>query len=67
MSRVEIEALPAQDVIVMANANRCTVHPKHLLVNQGRVEELFGDLYRCACGESRLANTDEARARGERQ
>lgn len=51
------------DSYVMANANRCTVHPQHVMVNQGRDETLYADVYRCDCGESRFGNTDENRAR----
>lgn len=46
----------------MANANRCTVHPQHVMVNQGRSEQLYADVYLCACGERRLANADASPA-----
>jgi hypothetical protein len=51
------------DSYVMANANRCTVHPQHVMVNRGRVDALFADVYQCDCGERRIGNTDESRAR----
>lgn len=51
------------DSYVMANANRCTVYPQHVMVNRGRSEVLFADVYRCECGEWRIGNTDENRAR----
>lgn len=51
------------DSYVMANANRCTVHPQHVMVNQGRNEAMYADVYRCDCGEHRIGNTDENRAR----
>lgn len=47
---------------VMANARPCTVHPQHIMVNQGRREELCADLFECACGERAIGNTDEPRA-----
>lgn len=51
------------ETIIMANGNRCTVYPQHLMVNTGRSEALCGDLYRCACGESSLNHKDEGKAR----
>lgn len=48
---------------IMASADRCTIHPQHVMVNQGRSEMLYGDLYRCDCGKTTLANTDEPRLR----
>jgi hypothetical protein len=51
------------DSYAMANANRCTSFPQHIMVNQGRVEELFADVYRCDCGQSALGNSDESKRR----
>jgi hypothetical protein len=52
---------PTDDWHIMANANRCTVNPQHVMVNQGRNESLYGDVYHCECGEWALGNTDEQR------
>jgi hypothetical protein len=51
------------DQYIMANANRCTVHPQHVMVSKGRMDALYADVYRCDCGESRMGNTDESRRR----
>lgn len=51
------------DSYVMGSANRCTVHPQHVMVNRGRSDAHFADIYRCDCGEQRIGNTDENRAR----
>lgn len=48
---------------LMANANRCTVWPTHVMVNQGRFEPMFSDRFECACGESAYWNRDEGKAR----
>lgn len=53
-------------VYTMANANRCTVHPQHQMVNQGRDEAQYADVFLCACGERTIGNTDERRARAGR-
>ncbi len=51
------------DQYIMTNANRCTVHPQHIMINRGREEKFFADIYRCNCGEWRIGNTDETKSR----
>lgn len=51
------------DSYVVANSRRCTVHPQHVMVNQGRSDAHAADLFECACGETAIGNTDEALAR----
>jgi hypothetical protein len=51
------------DTQIMASADRCTVHPQHVLVNEGRDESLYGDVWRCVCGKWELNGTDEFKAR----
>lgn len=46
---------------VVATADRCTVHPQHVMINQGRREHLYADLYQCGCGRRELGNRDEPR------
>lgn len=59
----EVEARSQADSYVMANANPCTVHPQHVMVNQGRREDLEADLFACACGETAIGNLDEGTVR----
>lgn len=47
----------------MASADRCTVHPQHVMENEGHSEILMADVFRCACGKWDLGNTDESKAR----
>lgn len=47
---------------LMANANRCTTGPQHVMVSQGRREQLHADLFVCTCGEREIGNTDEGKA-----
>lgn len=54
------------DQYTMASAGRCTVHPQHIMVNQGRSEQHYADTYWCSCGKRALGNGDEARARAAR-
>lgn len=51
------------ETYVMANANMCTVHPQHVMVDQGYSLPHFADVFRCACGETRIEHTDEWMAR----
>lgn len=51
------------DSYVMVNARCSPVHPAHVMVNQGRSEQHYADVYRCDCGEQALGNTDELKHR----
>ncbi len=51
------------DSHTMATERPCTAGPQHLMVNQGRSEQHFADLYACACGLTRIGNRDEHAAR----
>jgi hypothetical protein len=53
----------APSAYVVASTDRCTVHPQHVMVNQGRSEPHFADLFRCDCGKRAIGNTDAGAAR----